>query len=104
MRMVVVLPAPFGPSNARIAPSGTRRETCETAVNVPKRLVKSYVSINVIFAFRYLALSSLLQYSVLIGCRRQERIEPQAAFKGVVLIEGAAHIAVLRFGAQTKCI
>ena len=52
MRMVVVLPAPFGPSNARIAPSGTRNETCETAVNVPKRLVKSYVSINVIVAFQ----------------------------------------------------
>src|SRR6266699_1882620 len=62
MRMVVVLPAPFGPSKARIAPSGTRRETCETAVNVPKRLVKSYVSINLIFAFRSLGLSCLLHY------------------------------------------
>ena len=64
MRMVVVLPAPFGPSSASIAPPGTCAETCETAVNVPKRLVKSNASIMVNVAFGYQALNSLFHYSM----------------------------------------
>src|SRR5947209_14286284 len=37
MRMSVDLPAPFGPSNPKISPSATSKETPSTAVKFPKR-------------------------------------------------------------------
>ena len=35
MRMVVVLPAPFGPSRPKMLPAGTAIETPSTATNSP---------------------------------------------------------------------
>gem|GEM_PF-6341708 len=37
MRMVVVLPAPFGPSKPKTSPASTRRSTPSTARNVSRR-------------------------------------------------------------------
>ena len=36
IRMVVVLPAPFGPSRPNVSPGSMRRSTRRTAVCVPK--------------------------------------------------------------------
>ena len=44
MRMVVVLPAPFGPRNPRISPGSTRKLMSSTAVNDPYRLVTCWTS------------------------------------------------------------
>ena len=41
MRMVVVLPAPFGPRNPTISPSPTAKVMPATASTSPKRLVTS---------------------------------------------------------------
>ena len=35
MRMVVLLPAPFGPNNPAICPSGSSKDTCLTALSEP---------------------------------------------------------------------
>src|SRR5439155_26798266 len=40
-RMVVVLPAPFGPRNPRISPLFTSKETPSTAFVSPKRFTRS---------------------------------------------------------------
>ena len=39
--IVVVLPAPFGPRNAKISPWPTSNEIWSTAVNSPKRFTRS---------------------------------------------------------------
>src|SRR5882724_9179311 len=44
MRMVVDLPAPFGPRNPKISPRVTSRFTRSTATKSPKRLVRSWIS------------------------------------------------------------
>ena len=48
MRMVVVLPAPFGPRKPRISPFSTRKETPSTAVARPYLLVRLSTSIIVL--------------------------------------------------------
>src|SRR6188768_3135147 len=40
MRIVVDLPAPFGPRNPKISPCDTSSDTSSTATKVPKRLVR----------------------------------------------------------------
>src|SRR6185369_14941493 len=45
IRMVVVLPAPFGPRKPRISPLCTLNETLSTAVRGPYRLVRFSTSI-----------------------------------------------------------
>src|SRR5437867_1901402 len=45
MRMVVVLPAPFGPRKPTISPTSTRNEMPRTASTAPKVLVRSRTSI-----------------------------------------------------------
>src|SRR5947199_8063408 len=45
MRMVVVLPAPFGPRKPTISPASTRNEMSRTASTAPKVLVRSRTSI-----------------------------------------------------------
>src|SRR2546426_9605412 len=47
MRMVVVLPAPFGPRKPTISPASTRNEMPRTASTAPKVLVRSRTSIIV---------------------------------------------------------
>ena len=42
---MVVLPAPFGPTNPQIVPSGTSNFACETASPVPYFLLKSSTEI-----------------------------------------------------------
>src|SRR5208337_4463288 len=42
--IVVVLPAPFGPSRPKIEPAATLKDSSLTAVNDPKRRVKPRVS------------------------------------------------------------
>ena len=42
--MVVVLPAPFGPSRPTTVPSGTRKSTPSSAVNDPNRLTNPSAS------------------------------------------------------------
>ena len=37
IRIVVVLPAPLGPSNPNVSPTPIRRSTWSTAVRAPKR-------------------------------------------------------------------
>src|SRR3989454_2798 len=45
MRMVVVLPAPFGPRKPTISPASTRNEMPRTASTAPKLLLRSRTSI-----------------------------------------------------------
>jgi hypothetical protein len=45
IRIVVVLPAPFGPRKPTISPSSTVNEMPRTASTVPKRLTTSLTSI-----------------------------------------------------------
>src|SRR5438270_9314746 len=45
MRMVVLLPAPLGPSSPTISPRATVKEMPESAVRLPYRLVKLATSI-----------------------------------------------------------
>ena len=45
MRMVVVLPAPFGPTNPQIVPSGTSKFACETANPESYFLLRSFTDI-----------------------------------------------------------
>src|SRR5579871_419885 len=45
MRMVVVLPEPFGPRKPQTSPSGTAMSTWSTATLAPKRLVSPFTSI-----------------------------------------------------------
>ena len=45
MRIVVVLPAPLGPSRPNMAPRGTRKDRWSTAWNLPKALETSCSSI-----------------------------------------------------------
>src|ERR1043166_3657000 len=44
MRMVVVLPDPFGPSRPKTSPRSMRRLSCATAVSPSNRRVKLWVS------------------------------------------------------------
>src|SRR6185369_11153096 len=46
MRMVVDLPAPFGPSTPKISPRRTRSETSRTAHRLPKRRESPSVSMT----------------------------------------------------------
>ena len=46
MRIVVVLPAPFGPKNPRTSPSGTKNETLATASLSTNRFVNPSTSIT----------------------------------------------------------
>src|SRR5579884_3911394 len=46
IRMVVVLPAPFGPRNPRISPRLTRNEIWSTAVRLPYTFVRFCTSIT----------------------------------------------------------
>ena len=48
MRIVVVLPEPFGPTKPQIVPSGTSNEACETAMRSPYFLLKSVTEIAVL--------------------------------------------------------
>ena len=48
MRIVVVFPAPFGPTKPKTAPSSTVRASSSTAVNLPYCLVSPRVSMIVI--------------------------------------------------------
>ncbi len=41
MRIVVDLPAPFGPSSPKLSPAGTSKEMASTAVKSPYFLVRS---------------------------------------------------------------
>jgi hypothetical protein len=45
MRIVVVLPAPFGPTNPQIVPSGTSKFACETANPDSYFLLRSFTDI-----------------------------------------------------------
>src|ERR1700691_4081857 len=45
IRTIVVLPAPLGPSSPKTSPRRTSKLTWSTAVNAPKRLVRSLVCI-----------------------------------------------------------
>src|SRR5260221_5690355 len=45
IRTIVVLPAPLGPSSPKTSPRRTSKLTLSTAVNAPKRLVRSLVCI-----------------------------------------------------------
>src|SRR5271166_4865906 len=45
VRIIVVLPAPFGPRKPNALPRGTRRSTPSSAMRAPKRLVRPRVSI-----------------------------------------------------------
>src|SRR5512134_1492497 len=56
MRMVVVLPAPFGPRKPRTSPFSTRNETPSTAVVRPYLLVR--LSTSIIRPFLFPELSS----------------------------------------------
>lgn len=59
IEIVVVLPAPFTPSNAKVSPCATVRLSLSTAVRLPKVLVRSTVHMASIplplFRFRVLA-------------------------------------------------
>jgi hypothetical protein len=44
MRIVVVLPLPFGPRKPKISPLGTSKSTASTAVKSPKRFVSPRTS------------------------------------------------------------
>ena len=46
MRMVVDLPAPFGPRNPSTSPRATLNDTSSTAMRWPKRLVRCSISIS----------------------------------------------------------
>ena len=46
MRMVVVLPLPFGPRKPRISPRRTDSDTPSTTVRSPKRLVSPRTSMT----------------------------------------------------------
>ena len=46
MRIVVDLPAPFGPRKPTTSPRPTVKDTLSTAVKVPKRLVSPSISIR----------------------------------------------------------
>ena len=46
MRMVVDLPAPFGPRKPSTSPRDTLNETSSTAVKLPNRLVSPAISIS----------------------------------------------------------
>src|ERR1700676_4363259 len=46
MRIVVDLPAPFGPRNPTTSPRPTLKDTLSTAVKVPKRLVSPSISMS----------------------------------------------------------
>ena len=46
MRNVVVLPAPFGPSNPKISPRCTVNDVLATAVKSPKVLTKSLTTMT----------------------------------------------------------
>ena len=46
MRIVVDLPAPFGPRKPNTSPRATLNETLSTAVKPPKRLVSPAISIS----------------------------------------------------------
>ena len=46
MRMVVDLPAPFGPRKPSTSPRRTVNDTLSTAVKAPKRLVSPSISIR----------------------------------------------------------
>ena len=46
MRMVVDLPAPFGPRKPSTSPRATLNDTLSTAVKPPKRLVRPSISIS----------------------------------------------------------
>ena len=45
IRIVVVLPAPFGPTNPQIVPAGTAKFVCETAKPESYFLLKSLTDI-----------------------------------------------------------
>ncbi len=46
MRIVVDLPAPFGPRKPSTSPRATLNVTSSTAVKLPKRLVRPVISIS----------------------------------------------------------
>src|SRR5512147_2175389 len=60
MRIVVDLPAPFGPRNPKISPSLASNEIWSTATNPPKRLVRSRTITEVPFIGRHRPSSQLL--------------------------------------------
>src|SRR6266496_3772053 len=51
IRIVVVLPAPFGPKSPKITPLGTRKERSSTALNLPKAFETFWSSIAVSIYF-----------------------------------------------------
>ncbi len=54
--IVVVFPAPFGPRNPKISPSGTLKEMLSTAVMVPNRFVNPLTAItSVQFLFHFIS-------------------------------------------------
>jgi hypothetical protein len=46
MRIVDVLPAPFGPRNPKVSPGSTVKSTSSTARNAPNRLMSARASIS----------------------------------------------------------
>src|SRR3990172_9237576 len=53
MRMVLVLPAPFGPTKPKIAPSSTRRVRSSTAISRPYLRVKPLISMMAAMSMIY---------------------------------------------------
>src|SRR5438105_14543188 len=70
MRMVVLLPAPLGPSSPTISPEATVKEMPESAVRLPYRLVRLATSIIALW-FMDAALASLAGHGY--GAKRKER-------------------------------
>src|ERR1700712_6082457 len=73
MRIVVVLPAPFGPSIPRISPSRTEKEMPSTAVKSPYRRLRFCASIigasQKISTHKYCQASTTKRKTEQKGCR-----------------------------------
>src|SRR5213594_1536478 len=91
MRMSVDLPAPFGPSRAKISPCSTEKETPSTAVKSPKRFVIWLTSMSLISLDR--------QFDIRGHPNRQAPIfvvDAQPDLERFDVALGAAHIALGR--------
>src|ERR1051325_9361430 len=53
IRIVVVLPAPFGPTKPKISPLSMVRLTLSTAIRLPNRLLRSRISIIAVMSWLY---------------------------------------------------
>src|SRR3989475_9054585 len=90
MRMVVVLPAPFGPRKPTISPASTRNEMPRTASTAPKVLVRSRTSIIAAWLMPLAPISNrgeqlrgeLVQVRETAGGAREVVVEGQVARQG----------------------